>query len=168
MRITDEAVEAARTAVEQEAEAKKRFEEDTWVEGFAGDFARVAIQAALPHLEGATPTGQVGGYAPAAGEGVRSNSANSLEGATPVADRKHVEQVLRDRLVASNFNDNLHEPLRMQSIDTWVDVLTGSLFAAGLFRDAGPTVPDHVHCEHRETQPDEYGAMRCTYCGLVF
>jgi hypothetical protein len=50
---TDEAVEAARTAVEQEAEAKKRFEEDTWVEGFAGDFARVAIQAALPLLEAA-------------------------------------------------------------------------------------------------------------------
>lgn len=101
---------------------------------------KVALAAALPHLEGATPA----------------------------IDRRRVEQVLRDRLVDSNFNDNLHEPMRTQTIDTWVDVLAGALFSAGLLHEAGPVVPDHVHCDHDDTRPDDYGATRCTHCGLVF
>jgi hypothetical protein len=43
-----------------------------------------------------------------------------------------------------------------------------ALIAAGVFRDSGPVVPDHVHCEHNETRQDDYGATRCTHCGLVF
>lgn len=68
--------------------------------GDAGHWPTVATYLAaevrrLRASEGATPTGQVGGYAPA-GEGVRSNSANSMEGATPAIDRAAVD---RDVLV---------------------------------------------------------------------
>ena len=52
--ISDDAVEAAKEAVIAAAEGKKRFEEDTWVEGFAGDFARAALEAAQPFMGGAS------------------------------------------------------------------------------------------------------------------
>ena len=51
VRITDEAVEQAKTAVIDAAEEKKRFEDDTWVEGLAGDFAAAALEAAGPQIE---------------------------------------------------------------------------------------------------------------------
>lgn len=43
--------------------------------------------------------------------------------------REQIEQALRKRLVASNFNDNLHEPMSTQTIDQWVDVLAGAVLA---------------------------------------
>lgn len=42
---------------------------------------------------------------------------------------KEIDAALRDRLVASNFNDNLHEPLRTQTIDVWADLLAGTVVA---------------------------------------
>jgi len=48
--IPDAAVSNAMEAVVAAAEEKKRFEEDTWVEGFAGDFTRAALVAARPYL----------------------------------------------------------------------------------------------------------------------
>ena len=73
-----------------------------------GPDARAALEAALPHL------------AP-----------------QPVTSRERVAEVLRKRLEATNFTSVVHEPVRTQVIDTWADVLTGSLFAAGVFRDEG-------------------------------
>lgn len=43
--------------------------------------------------------------------------------------REQIEQALRKRLVDSNFNGHLHEPVRTQTIDQWVDVLAGAVLA---------------------------------------
>lgn len=42
---------------------------------------------------------------------------------------EEIDAALRKRLVASNFNDNLHEPLRTQTIDVWADLLAGTVLA---------------------------------------
>jgi hypothetical protein len=56
-------------------------------------------------------------------------AAYRVDAPRPSIDRVAVERTLRDRLVRSNFSDNLHEPLRTQVIDQWVDVLAGPVHA---------------------------------------
>lgn len=47
--------------------------------------------------------------------------------ARPMPTREQIERALRDRLQQSNFADNLHEPIRTQSIDQWVDLFAGTV-----------------------------------------
>lgn len=47
----------------------------------------------------------------------------------PLPTREQIERTLRKRLVDSNFNNHLHEPVRTQTIDQWVDVLAGAVLA---------------------------------------
>lgn len=55
--------------------------------------------------------------------------------AAPVANRERVAEALRDRLRASNFNANIHEPLRTQGIYEWAALLRDALFSSGVLRD---------------------------------
>lgn len=50
-----------------------------------------------------------------------------LEGVRVVPSLAQIDTALRNRLIASNFNDNLHEPIRTQTIDVWSDLLAGAV-----------------------------------------
>lgn len=55
----------------------------------------------------------------------------ALEAAAPLLfpSRQQVERTLRERLQNSNFTSIQHEPVRTQMIDTWVDVLAGTVMS---------------------------------------
>jgi hypothetical protein len=52
---------------------------------------------------------------------------SSSSAARPMPTREQIERAMREQLVRSNFSDNLHEPMRSQVIDQWVEVLAGSM-----------------------------------------
>lgn len=66
------------------------------------------------------------------GDGVCTNPhcpAHGL-GAVPLpVDREALERALRERMRNSNFADNLHEPIRTQTIDQWADLFAGTVLA---------------------------------------
>lgn len=131
--ITDEAVAAAADAYGK-ADNYGLIEHDEyqWARSM-----RAALEAALPHLGAHLPNrhGQSVELEISEEEAALYREQMQDWMPQPFAARERVAEVLRKHLVDSNFASDLHEPIRTQAIDQWVDVLTGSLLAPGVFRD---------------------------------
>lgn len=112
-----------RLAQAQVTAAVKAYEHERALGSSSSHAMRRALSAAaLPHL-------RVQETRPPSGEICYNDGLDPAPAPRPVVDREALERALRDRMVRSNFNDNLHEPLRTQTIDQWADVLAGAVLA---------------------------------------